>query len=54
MEAVFQLFHRPYQGIGGVTPEKPGQRFKKYVGYTIREHLGGKVLSFEARCLAAA
>ena len=50
----FYNFYRTHQGIGGVAPEGPSQRFKKYVGHTVKEHLGGKIFSFEAGCLAAA
>ena len=50
----FYNSYRPHQGIRGATPENPSQCFKKYVGHTIKEHLGGKIFSFETGHLSVA
>ena len=46
--------YRPHQGIAGKIPKKIGQRPQNKMKFYQKEHLGGKIISFEPEFSIAA
>ena len=46
--------YRPHQGIQGKAPEQLYQWSKNRTEFIYKNHLGGKIISFESETLAAA